>query len=163
RHFPSINWLTSYSLYNTTLSDWFIENVSPHWSELREWSMATLRREAELQEIVQLVGSDALPVDEQLTIEVARLIREFFLQQNAFHSVDTYAPLERQYELLATIKRFSDLAKKALSLEVTYQELADMDSITLLGKLKYEEDFAGELKKVTDKMDEEFRQKEVIS
>ncbi len=163
RHFPSINWLTSYSLYNRTLSDWFVENVSPHWSELREWSMAILQREAELQEIVQLVGSDALPEDEQVTLEVARMIREFFLQQNAFHSVDTFAPLERQYELLATIKRFSDLAKKALSLEVTYQELADMDSITLLGKLKYEEDFAGEHKKVTDKMDEEFRQKEVIS
>ncbi|MFQ5909791.1 MAG: V-type ATP synthase subunit A, partial [Thermoplasmata archaeon] len=157
RHFPSINWLTSYSLYNPILSDWYVENVSPHWSELREWAMAVLQREAELQEIVQLVGSDALPEDEQLTLEVARMIREFFLQQNAFHSVDTFAPLERQFELLSTIEKFSDLAKKALSLEVTYQELADLESIVLLGKLKFEEDFADEHKRVMDKMDEEFR------
>lgn len=163
RHFPSINWLTSYSLYNPILSDWFVENVNPHWSELREWAMAVLQREAELQEIVQLVGSDALPEDEQLTLEVARMIREFFLQQNAFHSVDTYASLQRQYELLAAIRKFSGLAKKALELGVTYQEIADLDSIVLLGKLKFEEDFAGEHKKVMDKMDEEFRKMEVIS
>lgn len=163
RHFPSINWLTSYSLYNPILAEWFGENAGAHWNELREWAMAVLQREAELQEIVQLVGSDALPEDEQLTLEVARMIREFFLQQNAFHNVDTYCPLERQLSLMDTIKKFSDLAKKALELEVTYQEIADLGSITLLGKLKFEEDFAGELQRVKDKMDEDFRKMEVVS
>jgi V/A-type H+-transporting ATPase subunit A len=163
RHFPSINWLTSYSLYNQILAEWFGENVGAHWNELREWAMAILQREAELQEIVQLVGSDALPEDEQLTLEVARMIREFFLQQNAFHDVDTFCPLERQLDLMDTIRRFSDLSKKALELEVTYQEIGEMPSITLLGKLKFEEDFAGELQKVKDLMDEDFRKKEVVS
>jgi V/A-type H+-transporting ATPase subunit A len=163
RHFPSVNWLTSYSLYNPILAEWFGDNVGAHWNELREWAMAVLQREAELQEIVQLVGSDALPEDEQLTLEIARMIREFFLQQNAFHSVDTYCPLERQLELMDMVKGFSDLAKKALELEVTYQEIADLESIDLLGKPKFEEDFAGELKRVKDKMDEDFRKMEVVS
>ncbi|MEM3206742.1 MAG: V-type ATP synthase subunit A, partial [Halobacteria archaeon] len=91
RHFPAINWLTSYSLYGNTLDPWFESKAGKTWVELRQWMMSTLQREAELQEIVQLVGSDALPEDQQLTLEVARMLREFYLQQSAFHEVDAYS------------------------------------------------------------------------
>ncbi len=103
RHFPAINWLTSYSLYNRVLGDWYSENASEKWSDNIATTMAILQEESELQEIVQLVGSDALPEDQQLTLEVARLLREFYLQQNAFHDVDTYCKLNVQAEFLDVI------------------------------------------------------------
>jgi len=90
RHFPSINWLTSYTLYNKTLHPWYSQNVSPNWSKLMGQIMAILQEEEKLLEIVQLVGSDALPEKQQMTLEIARMIREFFLQQNAYHDIDTY-------------------------------------------------------------------------
>lgn len=90
RHFPSINWLNSYSLYLDQLQDYYDEHLSPEWNKLRSWAMEVLQKESELQEIVQLVGSDALPESEQITIEIARMLREIFLQQNAFDDVDTF-------------------------------------------------------------------------
>ncbi|NOR59642.1 MAG: ATP synthase subunit A, partial [Methanosarcinales archaeon] len=114
RHFPSINWLSSYSLYTKGLADWYNDNVSPEWVKLRDNAMDLLQQEAELQEIVQLVGSDALPPDQQLTLEITRMIREIFLQQNAFHPVDTFCPMDRQYKLLDTIQKFADKANAAL-------------------------------------------------
>lgn len=161
RHFPAINWLTSYSLYNLIVKDWFDENVHPEWSSLREWAMATLQTEAELQEIVQLVGSDALPEEQQLVLEVARMIREFFLQQNAYHKVDTFCPLKRQFTLMSMIKKYSDLAKKALALEVPVKDIAYLKSRDELGKLKFEEDFDAKQKAVEDLMNKEFRALEV--
>ncbi len=163
RHFPAINWLTSYSLYNPIVKDWFDEKVNPGWSSLREWAMATLQTEAELQEIVQLVGSDALPEEQQLTLEVARMIREFVLQQNAYHKVDTFCPLEKQFTLLNMIKKYSGLATKALALEVPVKDIAYLKSRDDLGKLKFEEDFDGELKKVNELMEKEFRDLEVTT
>lgn len=156
RHFPSINWLTSYSLYNPILRKWFDENVHQGWSDLRAWAMSVLQREAELQEIVQLVGSDALPEDEQLTLEVARMIREFFLQQNAYHPVDTFNPLEKQYQLLDAIRRFSERGRRALALEVPFSEISDANSLVRLSKLKFEEDFETELKETMQQMEQEF-------
>lgn len=163
RHFPAINWLTSYSLYNQIVKDWFDKEVDSDWSSLREWSMATLQTEAELQEIVQLVGSDALPEQQQLTLEIARMIREFVLQQNAFHKVDTYCELNKQFLLLNQIKKYSDLAEKALALEVPVKDIAYLKSRDELAKLKFEEDFDGKLKVISELMEKEFRDLEVTS
>ena len=113
RHFPAINWLNSYSLYLESLHDYYDKEVSPDWNKIRSWAMEVLQKEAELQEIVQLVGSDALPESEQVTIEVARMIREIFLQQNAYDAVDTFCDMKKQYDLMKAIKLFADLAYSA--------------------------------------------------
>lgn len=161
RHFPAINWLTSYSLYNQIVKDWFDTNVNPQWSSLREWAMATLQTEAELQEIVQLVGSDALPEEQQLVLEIGRMIREFVLQQNAYHDVDTFCNLEKQFILLNTIKDYSELAKKALALEIPVKDIAYLKSRDELGKLKFEADFDGKLKDLKELIEKEFKSMEV--
>jgi V/A-type H+-transporting ATPase subunit A len=163
RHFPAINWLTSYSLYNQIVKDWFDREVNPEWSNLREWAMATLQTEAELQEIVQLVGSDALPEEQQLTLEVARMIREVVLQQNAFHKVDTYCELKRQFILLDLIKKYSEMSKRALALEIPVKDIAYLKSRDELTKLKFEEEFDAKLKALNDMMDKEFRDLEVTT
>ena len=156
RHFPSINWLSSYSLYTKGLADWYNDNVSPEWVKLRDNAMDMLQQEAELQEIVQLVGSDALPPDQQLTLEITRMIREIFLQQNAFHPIDTFCPMDRQYKLLDTIQKFADKANAALESGVTMQDIVKLESKDELGKVRFDEDFDGALKKVIDKMEDEF-------
>ncbi len=115
RHFPSINWLTSYSLYLEPLEPWFRKNVAENWKENVDEIMKILQEEEKLQEIVQLVGSDSLPQREQLTLNVARIIRESFLQQNAFHEVDTYSELEKSYLLLKIILKYSTLAAGSLA------------------------------------------------
>jgi V/A-type H+-transporting ATPase subunit A len=156
RHFPSINWLTSYSLYANTLNKWFAEKVAPDWVHIREWTMKMLQKEAELQEIVQLVGSDALPENEQLILEVARMIREYFLQQNAYHEIDTYTSIERQYGLLMAISRYNDLANTALSNGFLLDQIVGIKSRALLSKVKFEKDFDNELRKVVESMESEF-------
>jgi V/A-type H+-transporting ATPase subunit A len=156
RHFPAINWLMSYSLYTSSLEDWYKKNIAEDWDKLRIWAMDTLQREAELQDIVQLVGSDALPEEQRLTLEVARMIREFFLQQNAYHPVDTYTPLTRQYAYMSAIRKFSNLAKKALSLEVPLERIIELPSRTDLGKLKFEETIDKDLKAVSLAMEKQF-------
>ena len=156
RHFPAINWLTSYSLYSPTLEDWYRENIAEDWGALRLWAMHTLQKEAELQEIVQLVGSDALPEEQRLTLDVARMIREFFLQQSAYHEVDTYSPLKRQYLLMNSIRQYSELARKAISLEVPLDRIQTLPCRTKLGKLKFEETIDEDLKKMPGEMEAEF-------
>ncbi len=156
RHFPAINWLTSYSLYTTVLEDWYNKNVAADWNKLRLWAMETLQKEAELQDIVQLVGSDALPEEQRLTLEVARMIREFFLQQNAYHPVDTYSPLKRQYMYMGMIKKYSELAKRALSLEVTLDRIVALPCRADLGKLKFEETIDKDLEKFGAVMEKQF-------
>lgn len=156
RHFPAINWLTSYSLYSNILEDWYKKNVAEDWNQMRLWAMETLQREAELQDIVQLVGSDSLPEEQRLTLEVARMIREFFLQQNAYHPVDTYSPLKRQYAYMMAIKKYSDLAKKALSLEVPLERIVALPSRAGLGRLKFEETIDNDLKAIAADMDKQF-------
>lgn len=115
RHFPAINWLNSYSLYPQSLDQWFRDNIAQDFPEIRTQVSGLLQVEAELQEIVQLVGSDALPVDQQLTLEVARMIREFFLQQNGFHDVDAFCDIRLQYKMAKAILTFQDAAKTAMS------------------------------------------------
>ncbi len=156
RHFPAINWLTSYSLYGNTLDPWFAKNVGAEFVQLRAWLMNILQREDELQEIVQLVGSDALPEDQQLLLEVARLIREYFLQQNAYHEVDTYCSMDKQLKMMQAIRKFHDLAFRALKERVPMQDIIDVTSKDDLIKTKYEEDFDGDLQRVYGLMDKEF-------
>jgi V/A-type H+-transporting ATPase subunit A len=156
RHFPAINWLTSYSLYSPILEDWYRKNISEDWNAVRLWAMETLQKESELQEIVQLVGSDALPEEQRLTLEVARMIREFFLQQSAYHPVDTYSPLKRQYEYMSAIRRFSEYAKKAISLEVPLEKIASLPCRADLGKLKFEQTIDQDLKRMVADMERQF-------
>jgi len=115
RHFPAINWLNSYSLYPQSLDQWFRDNIAQDFPEIRTELSGLLQIESELQEIVQLVGSDALPVDQQLTLEVARMIREYFLQQNGFHEVDAYCDIHLQYKMAKAILAFQESAKSAMA------------------------------------------------
>ena len=149
RHFPSINWNESYSLYKDQLDPWFQENVEEDWPEKRQWAVDVLDEETELQEIVQLVGKDALPDDQQLTLEVARYLREAYLQQNAFHPVDTYCPPEKTYLMLTTIETFNDEAFDALEAGVPIEEIVDIDAapqINRIGVQEEYEEFVAELK-----------------
>ena len=128
RHFPAINWLNSYSLYPQSLDQWFRDNISQDFPEVRTEISALLKVEAELQEIVQLVGSDALPTDQQLTLEVVRMIREFFLQQNAFHDVDTYCEIKDQAKFLEVVLHYKDLAEKAMSSGIELEKVLGLSS-----------------------------------
>ena len=161
RHFPAINWLTSYSLYGPALEDWFRTKVNAEWPKLRAWTQRTLQEEAELEEIVRLVGADALPPEQQLTLEVARMIREIFLQQNAYHPVDTFCPPERQWKLISAIRRYADLGQKAVALDVPVKDVAGLKSRELLTRVKYEEKFDAELEKTLAQMEDEFKRLEV--
>ena len=161
RHFPAVNWLTSYSLYTAQLDPWYRKNVGEAWPELRGWASRILQEEAELEEIVRLVGADALPEDQQLTLEVARMVREYFLQQNAFHPVDSYAAPARQLALILAIKRFHDLGNKALKLDVSLRDIGSLKSRELLARVKYEENYDKELARAVALMDDEFRALEV--
>lgn len=156
RHFPTINWLTSYSLYTNGLTGWYKANVAEDFPALRQWAMEVLQRESELQEIVQLVGSDALPDEQKMTLEVARMIREIFLQQNAYHKVDTYCPMERQYALLKVIKKFSDLSTKAVEGGAAVDEIVAMPLRNRLAKAKYEETIDSELAAIDNEMADAF-------
>lgn len=156
RHFPAINWLNSYSLYMDSLTPWYMENIAPEWNDLRGRSMEILQAESELLEIVQLVGSDALPEDQQVTLEVARMLREIYLQQNSFHPVDTYCSFEKQYKMLKSILRFGELAEAAISSGVEVSDILRVKSKDELAKLKYETDFDGLIEPVMEQMEKEF-------
>ena len=129
RHFPSVNWLTSYSLYADKIDSWMNENVSDDWSKLRVEAMSLLQEEANLQEIVRLVGIDALSERDRLKLEVAKSIREDYLQQNAFHEVDTYASLDKQYKMLKLILSFKVEAERALDAGVYLNKILALDEV----------------------------------
>lgn len=156
RHFPAINWLNSYSLYLDSLGEWYDKEVSPEWNTLRSWAMGVLQKEAELQEIVQLVGSDALPDEEQITIEVARMIREIFLQQNAYDAVDTFCPMSKQYDMMKAIKHYADLARTAQAGGATPQQIVGARSKNELPQIKFIKDYEPVLEKILKDMDAEF-------
>ena len=156
RHFPAINWLNSYSLYLDALDEWYDREVSPEWNPLRAWAMGVLQKEAELQEIVQLVGSDALPDEEQITIEVARMIREIFLQQNAYDPVDTYCSMSKQYDMLKAIRFYADLARSAQTSGVTPQQIVGVKSKNELVQIKFIADYEPVLAKIEKDMEAEF-------
>ncbi|MBO4871971.1 MAG: V-type ATP synthase subunit A [Lachnospiraceae bacterium] len=137
RHFPAINWLTSYSLYLDNMETWFNENVYPDWMDCRTRLMRLLQEEAELQEIVQLVGMDALSAPERLKLEAARSIREDFLHQNSFHEIDTYTSLEKQYRMMKLVLAYYDQSCEALSKGADIEALVNMAVREEIGRFKY--------------------------
>jgi V/A-type H+-transporting ATPase subunit A len=158
RHFPSINWNESYSLYRDQLDPWFEDNVAEDWPEVRQWAIDTLDEEGELQEIVQLVGKDALPEDQQLTLEVARYLREAWLQQNAFHDVDTYCEPDKTYLILTTIKTFNDEAFDALEAGVPVEELTDIDALPRINRIGVQEEYETYMDELKDDITEQLRE-----
>ncbi len=135
RHFPAINWLTSYSLYVEQLSDWYGKEVG-NWKELRTESLSLLQRERELQEIVQLVGPDALPENERLLLECTRMIREDFLQQFAYDEVDTYCPLSKQIRMLSIILNFYEKGRGLVQSGIGVDRIRDMKVRTEIARMK---------------------------
>ncbi|MBE6053722.1 MAG: V-type ATP synthase subunit A [Clostridium sartagoforme] len=129
RHFPSINWLNSYSLYEDTIDNWMNEEVAPDWATLRQEAMTLLQEESGLQEIVSLVGIDALSELDRLKLEIAKSIREDYLQQNAFHEVDTYASLDKQYKMLKLILLFRKEAERALKAGVYLNKILGLSEL----------------------------------
>jgi V/A-type H+-transporting ATPase subunit A len=136
RHFPSINWLKSYSLYLDEIQSWWNKEIGKDWLKLRNRAMALLQKESELQEIVKLVGPDALPPRERALLESARMIREDFLQQSAFHEVDTYCPGKKQYEMLRLTLKFSDKIQEAINKNVHMDDILAMKSCENLARMK---------------------------
>ena len=140
RHFPAINWLNSYSLYIDALEPWFEENVNKLFPKLRKETMRLLQEESELNEIVQLIGVDALTPADRIKLEVCRMIREDYLHQNAFHPIDQFTSLSKQYKLLNTILEYYDQCLDALSKGAWFQDLIDMELKEAIGRYKYVEE-----------------------
>ena len=137
RHFPAVNWLTSYSLYLDTMEQWFTRHVAKDWVQLRTQLMRLLQEEAELEEIVQLVGMDALSAPDRLKLEAARSIREDFLHQNAFDEVDTYTPLEKQHDMMLLILQYYEKAQAALQEGADIEKLIALPVREQIGRFKY--------------------------
>ena len=154
RHFPSIDWLQSYSLYVDSVQDWWNETVGENWRKVRDDAMILLQKEAELQEIVQLVGPDALPDRERITLESTRMIREDFLQQNAYHEVDTYCSSNKQYQMLKTIILFQEEATTALERGAPSNALTNLPVKEEIGRMKFipEDEFEEKVKAIQDEI-----------
>ncbi|NLM51721.1 MAG: V-type ATP synthase subunit A [Firmicutes bacterium] len=144
RHFPAINWLQSYSLYTDNFDDFYRERIGSEWAQMRTEAMRILQEEADLEEIVRLVGQDALSKRERLTLETARSIREDFLHQNSFHEVDTYASLEKQYKMMKLIMLFHQEALRAIDRGADLQEILELGVREQIARARYivEEDLA---------------------
>ncbi|WP_308574628.1 V-type ATP synthase subunit A, partial [uncultured Methanosphaera sp.] len=154
RHFPSINWLNSYSLYVDSITGWWNEQIGSDWRELRDRAMALLQKESELEEIVQLVGPDALPQKDRVTLEAARMLREDFLQQNAFDDTDTYCSPIKQYNMLKTILLYDTAAQAALADGADANKLVNLDVRVDLDRMKYipEDEFMGRVEEIRDQI-----------
>jgi V/A-type H+-transporting ATPase subunit A len=154
RHFPAINWLTSYSLYLNDLERWYGENVAKGWVQLRTDAIALLQKEAELQEIVQLVGSDALPEKEKAVLDAARLIREDYLHQSAYDEIDTYTSIQKQFRMLRNILKFGELELKAVEGGVPLTRIADFPVRERIARMKTtsEKDGVSEFDKIYDEI-----------
>ncbi|MCR4693323.1 MAG: V-type ATP synthase subunit A [Firmicutes bacterium] len=137
RHFPAINWLKSYSLYVDSMEKWYGDEVSPDWIPQRTRIMALLQEEAELEEMVKLVGMDALVATDRLKLEIARSIREDYLHQDAFHEVDTYASLDKQCVMARLILKFYDMTKSALADGININKLVALPVRERIGRIKY--------------------------
>ena len=157
RHFPAINWLTSYSLYVDNMANWFNEEVAADWMEDRQKMMTILQEEAELNEIVQMVGMDALSPTDRLKMEAARSIREDFLHQNSFHEIDTYTPLRKQYLMMKLVLAFYEKSVDALNKGADMNTLIAMPVREKIGRYKYttDADIESEYKNVEEELDKE--------
>jgi V/A-type H+-transporting ATPase subunit A len=136
RHFPSVNWIKSYSLYLDSIEDWFMESGFNDWKEMRDVTMYLLQKEVELQEIVQLVGPDALPESEKAILEVTRMIREDFLQQSAYHEIDSFCPLDKQYWMLKVILNFYERTGEAMNKGVALNKILKLPLKAEIGRMK---------------------------
>lgn len=158
RHFPAIDWLISYSLYADRMADWYSQKVGADFVRLRAFIMNVLQEEANLDEIVRLVGVDALSYKDRMTLETAKMVREDYLHQNAFHEVDTYTSLDKQYRMLKLIKKFHDLGIEAVD---NYAELDDILAIPAkekIGRAKYiEESAIGTFDEISNELETEMR------
>lgn len=152
RHFPAINWLTSYSLYVDNMSDWYTKEVASDWISIRSKIMRLLQDESELEEIVKLVGIDALLQKDRAKLEAARMVREDYLHQNAFHDVDTYSSLKKQYLLMKLILNAYDKTLEALDRDVALDDLLKLEARERIGRFKYvtEEEIDKEYKDISD-------------
>ena len=137
RHFPSINWLTSYSLYADDMNDWYKDNVSSDWIKRRQEALEILQRESELQEIVQLIGYDALPEPEKGILDTARSIREDFLQQSAYDDVDTYSSIKKQYMMLTIILDFGKLEAEAIQKGISSSKVGSLEVRKQISMIKW--------------------------
>ena len=157
RHFPAINWLTSYSLYVDNMANWFNEEVAADWMEDRQKMMTILQEEAELNEIVQMVGMDALSPTDRLKMEAARSIREDFLHQNSFHEIDTYTPLRKQYLMMKLVLAFYEKSVDELNKGADMNALIAMPVREKIGRYKYttDADIESEYKNVEEELDKE--------
>jgi len=158
RHFPSINWNDSYSGYKGTLEDYFRENVADDWPEKIQRTQDLLQKDDELQETVQLVGKDALPERERLTLEIATMIKQFFLQQNAFHDVDQYCSPEKTYDIISLILGWGDHAYEAHEEGAMVEDIISLSSKNRVSELATSEDYEEVEKELRDQMDEEFEE-----
>jgi V/A-type H+-transporting ATPase subunit A len=152
RHFPSVNWIKSYSLYLESILDWYVENGYPEWKSLRDRTMYLLQKEVELQEIVQLVGPDALPESEKAILEVTRMLREDFLQQSAYHDVDSFCPMEKQYGMLQVIMAFHDRTNEAMARGVPLAKVMKLPVKASIGRMKELTD-VGEIRAILGEID----------
>lgn len=157
RHFPAINWLTSYSLYLDSMEKWFNEDVDPGWMNSRQEMMSLLQDESKLNEIVQMVGMDALSPADRLKMEAAKSIREDFLNQNSFDEVDTYSSLRKQYLMMRLVMSFYEKAKVALEKGANVENLIAMPSRESIGRFKYtpEDKIEDEFTRINDLLDGE--------
>jgi V/A-type H+-transporting ATPase subunit A len=158
RHYPAVNWHRSYTLYDQSLEPWFAEHVGPQWSGLRKQLMAILEKDAELQQVVQLVGPDALQTQDRLTLESSRLLRDGFLQQNAMSEVDASCSLSKQMGMLALMLAFHERAVEAVSQEVLLDRILAMPIRDDLSRLKDvpEDEFEAAQSDLTRELDEVF-------
>ncbi|MFB6182472.1 MAG: V-type ATP synthase subunit A [Candidatus Nanohaloarchaea archaeon] len=158
RHFPAINWDESYSGYADQLANYFEENVDENWQENIQEMRDLLQKDSELQETVQLVGKDALPERERLTLEIGTLIKQFYLQQNAFHDVDQYSPPEKTFEILKLILDWADLAYETLEEGAMVEDIISLESKNEIGEVKRAEDYDEKIEEIRKQMHEEFEE-----
>ena len=158
RHFPAIDWLVSYSLYADKLKDWYSDNVSSKFNDLKQFVSTILQEENELLEIVRLVGSDSLSYEDRITMETAKMIREDFLHQNAFHEVDTYTSIQKQFKMLELIYNYHHLANEFLSQGVGIKEILELKAKEKISRAKFiEEAEIHEFDNILSDMNKEFK------
>ena len=163
RHFPAINWIDSYSLYQAKIDKYLDEKVDRRFSKLRKRAMALLQEETTLLEVVRLVGRDTLSDEDQVKLDTTKSIREDFLQQNAFHDVDTFCPLEKQFKMLDTILYFYDKCQEALENGVYFSEIEKLDVKENIARMKYlPNDDLGKIDAIKDKIDSELKELEEV-
>lgn len=163
RHFPAINWIDSYSLYQAKIDKYLDEKIDRRFSKLRKRAMALLQEETTLLEVVRLVGRDTLSDEDQVKLDTTKSIREDFLQQNAFHDVDTFCPLEKQFKMLDTILYFYDKCQEALENGVYFSEIEKLDVKENIARMKYlPNDDLGKIDAIKDKIDSELKELEEV-